>query len=175
MNFKYIVPIFLFIVACKALPPKESGGFKTVELVELRKLDTTLHLDIKYATKNNFAKKQVYKQARAFLQKPAAEALVRANTKLKEFGYGIIVFDGYHPWSVTNTFWKTATKEQQNIGFVADPKKGSKHNRGCAVDVSLYDLKTGKEVEMPSEYDEFSERAFINYMEAHPKQDKRGI
>jgi len=175
MSFKYLLPICLFIFACKTLPPKESGSFKAVELVELTKLDTTLHLDIKYATKENFAKKQVYKEARAFLQQPAAEALVRASAKLKALGYGIIVFDGYRPWSVTNTFWKTATREQQKIGFVADPKRGSKHNRGCAVDVSLYDLKTGKEVEMPSAYDEFSERAFISYaggtIEAKQKRD----
>lgn len=163
MLFRVIFFTILVFNYCWAQTPIQDSSLKKAELVEIIKLDTSLHLDIKYATINNFSKKIVYKQAKAFLQKPAAEALVRANAKLKLYGYGIIVFDGYRPWDVTNFFWQTATKEQQEIGFVADPKTGSKHNRGCAIDVSLYDLKTGKEIEMPSEYDEFSERAFINY------------
>ena len=105
----------------------------------------------------------MYHQARAFLQRPAADALVRAHQSLKSQGYGIIVFDGYRPWSVTKAFWDAATDEQRKIEFVANPQKGSKHNRGCAADLTLYDLKTGREVEMPSAYDEFTERAYPNY------------
>lgn len=103
----------------------------------------------------------MYTQARAFLQKPAAEALVRANRQLHKRGYGLLVFDGYRPWSVTKQFWDETPKEKH--GFVADPKKGSKHNRGCAVDCSLYDLASGKEIVMPSPYDDFTEKASPHY------------
>jgi len=142
-------------------PPKETGPFREPDLVELVVLDPTIKLDIRYATKNNFLGMPVYEQARAFLQRPAAEALVRVNAELRARGYGLVVFDGYRPWSVTKAFWD-ATPEDKKI-FVADPSQGSRHNRGCAVDLSMYDLKTGKLVEMPSEYDEMSERSHIKY------------
>ena len=116
---------------------------------------------MRYATTNDFLGTPVYTQARAFLQRPAAEALVRANHELKGLGYGLIIHDGYRPWYVTKIFWD-ATPDDKKI-FVADPQSGSKHNRGCAVDLSLYDLKTGLEVEMPSGYDEMSERAYADY------------
>jgi D-alanyl-D-alanine dipeptidase len=96
------------------------------------------------------------------LQRPAAEALVRAHRKLKKNGYGLLVFDGYRPWSVTKIFWEVTPPEKRD--FVANPAVGSRHNRGCAVDLTLYDLKTGREVEMPSEYDEMTERAHPGYM-----------
>jgi D-alanyl-D-alanine dipeptidase len=105
----------------------------------------------------------MYQEARAFLQRPAAEALVRVNHSLQARGYGLLVFDGYRPWLVTKAFWDSATQEQREIEFVANPQKGSKHNRGCAVDLSLCDLATGTEVAMPSVYDEFSERAYPTY------------
>jgi D-alanyl-D-alanine dipeptidase len=124
-------------------------------------MDPTLKLDIRYATSNNFLQRPVYRQARAFLQRPAAEALVRVNAALKEQGYALVVFDGYRPWAVTKTFWDATEKEKRQ--FVANPREGSKHNRGCAVDVSLFDLAAGKEVPMPSEYDEMSERASLDY------------
>lgn len=147
--------------ALKAQPPIEHGSFRQPDLVELVKLDPTIKLDIRYATSNNFLGTPVYTQARAFLQRPAAEALLRAQQKLKARGYGLIVHDGYRPWYVTKIFWD-ATPNDKKI-FVADPAAGSKHNRGCAVDLSLYDLATGKEVQMPSGYDEMSERAYADY------------
>jgi D-alanyl-D-alanine dipeptidase len=142
-------------------PPKETGNFRKPELVELIKLDRTIKLDIRYATSNNFLGRPVYTEARAFLQRPAAEALVRANQNLRKKGYGLIIHDGYRPWSVTKTFWD-ATPDDKKI-FVADPSQGSRHNRGCAVDLSLFDLKTGNEVVMTSGYDEMTERSHINY------------
>ena len=142
-------------------PPVETGPFRQPDLVELIRLDPTIRLDIRYATKNNFLGKKVYKEPRAFLQRPAAEALVRVNQKLRAKGYGLVVFDGYRPWSVTKAFWD-ATPTDKKI-FVADPARGSRHNRGCAVDLSLFDLKTGQTVKMPSEYDEMTERSHINY------------
>jgi D-alanyl-D-alanine dipeptidase len=92
---------------------------------------------------------------------------VRINQALRKQGYGLIIHDGYRPWYVTKVFWDI-TPEDKKI-FVADPTKGSRHNRGCAVDLSLFDLKTGLEVTMPSEYDEMTERAHINYACASPE------
>jgi zinc D-Ala-D-Ala dipeptidase len=142
-------------------PPREQGAFLKADLVELVNLDLTINLDIRYATSNNFLGTPLYTQARAFLQRPAAEALLRAHHELKAQGYGLIIHDGYRPWYVTKIFWD-ATPDDKKI-FVADPREGSKHNRGCAVDLSLYDLKTGKEVKMPSGYDEMSDRAYADY------------
>jgi CubicO group peptidase (beta-lactamase class C family)/D-alanyl-D-alanine dipeptidase len=147
--------------ALNAQPPKETGNFRESELVELTKLDPTIKLEVRYATTNNFLSSVFYKQARAFLQRPAAEALVRAHQKLKEKGYGLLIHDGYRPWYVTKVFWD-ATPEAQHI-FVANPANGSRHNRGCAVDLTLYDLQTGKPVEMVSTYDETTDRAYPDY------------
>jgi D-alanyl-D-alanine dipeptidase len=147
--------------ALKDQPPVEQGIFLTPDLVELVTLDPTIRLDIRYATSNDFLGTPLYTQARAFLQRPAAEALLRAHQELKTRGYGLIIHDGYRPWYVTKIFWD-ATPDDKKI-FVADPKSGSKHNRGCAVDLSLYDLKTGLEVTMPSGYDEMTERAYADY------------
>ena len=152
--------------------PIENGRvFRTADLVELIKMDSTIKLDVRYATANNFMKRRMYSQSRAFLQRPAAEALVRVHGKLKSEGYGLLVFDGYRPWSVTKQFWDETPPSKRS--FVADPQKGSKHNRGCAVDLSLFNLKTGKEVSMPSAYDEFSERASPDYKGGSVKQKKR--
>src|ERR1043166_8092710 len=146
--------------ALNAQPPYETGDFLPTDLVELTKLDPTIKLDIRYATKNLFDS-VFYSQARAFLQRAPAEALVRVNRKLKAQGYGLLVHDGYRPWYVTKVFWD-ATPQDKKL-FVADPSKGSRHNRGAAVDLSLYDLKTGKPVEMVSTYDETTDRAYPNY------------
>ena len=142
-------------------PPAEAGPVRKVDLVDLARFDKTLRLDVRYATPNNFLGRAVYPRARAFLQKDAAEALARANQRLRQRGYGIIVFDGYRPWSVTKTFWDETPPEKR--AFVSDPSKGSRHNRGAAVDVSLFDVRTGREAEMPSGYDDFSERAHPAY------------
>jgi zinc D-Ala-D-Ala dipeptidase len=142
-------------------PPVEAGPFRAPDLVELVRLDPTIRLDIRYATKNNFLGRRVYKEARSFLQRPAAEALVRVNRALRDRGYGLAVFDGYRPWRVTKIFWDSTPADKKE--FVADPAKGSRHNRGCAVDLTLYDLKTGAQVRMPSQYDEMTERSHINY------------
>jgi D-alanyl-D-alanine dipeptidase len=161
-----LLALIILAVAVAQGPPVETGPFRKPDLIEIVKLDPTIKLDIRYATANNFLGKKVYKQGRAFLQRPAAEALVRVNQKLRTQGYGLVVFDGYRPWSVTKIFWD-ATPEDRKI-FVADPAKGSRHNRGSAVDLSLFDLKTGEIVKMPSEYDEMTERAHINYECATP-------
>jgi D-alanyl-D-alanine dipeptidase len=142
-------------------PPKEPGPFRKPELVELTALDPAIHLDIRYATTNDFLGAPVYTQARAFLQRPAAESLVRALHKLQPLGYGLLIHDAYRPWYVTKIFWD-ATPPEGKI-FVADPNEGSRHNRGCAVDLTLYDLATGKPIEMPGTYDEMSPRSYPDY------------
>jgi len=160
-GFAILIATLSLRVLPAAAQPVETGEFRAPDLVELRDLDASIHLDIRYATANNFTRRKQYAEARAFLQRPAAEALARANRALKPHGFGLLVFDGYRPWSVTKAFWDATPPEKHK--FVADPQKGSRHNRGCAVDVGLYQLRTGKEVAMPSAFDEMSERAAANY------------
>jgi D-alanyl-D-alanine dipeptidase len=166
-----LAALALILAISQQAPPKEAGPFRAAELVELTTLDSTIKLDIRYATPNNLAGKPVYSEARAFLQRPAAEALVRAHRSLKAHGVGLLIFDGYRPWRVTKLFWEVTPPEKRE--FVADPAQGSKHNRGCAVDLSLFDLKTGREVEMPSAYDEMSPRAYPDYAGGPPEARER--
>ncbi|MDF2448480.1 MAG: family metallopeptidase [Bacteroidota bacterium] len=166
----FLLILVCIFASCATRLPVEKGDFNETNLVELVKVDSTLRLDIRYATANNFAKQAVYKEARAFLQKDAAESLKKANALLKPLGYGLLVFDAYRPWDVTKLFYDITSKE--NKKFVAHPKEGSRHNRGCAVDVTLYDLKTGKEVAMPGEYDEMTERSYIDYAGGTEEQRK---
>jgi D-alanyl-D-alanine dipeptidase len=158
-------------VRAQAGPPREAGRFRAPDLVELTSLDPTIKLDVRYATDRNFVGRAVYPEARAFLQRPAAEALARAHHALREEGYGLLVFDGYRPWSVTKLFWDVTPRAKR--AFVANPKEGSKHNRGAAVDLSLYDLASGREVEMPSAYDEMSPRAYPGYAGGTAEQRAR--
>jgi D-alanyl-D-alanine dipeptidase len=120
-------------VSCSSEPPKESGDFRGPDLVELTKLDPTIKLDIRYATTNNLFGTVFYTEPRAFLQRPAAEALVRVNRQVRRMGYELLVHDAYRPWYVTKVFWD-ATPAEKKL-FVADPAKGSRHNRGAAVDL----------------------------------------
>ncbi len=147
--------------ALAAQPPVETGEFRESELTELVALDSTIRLDIRYATDANFLSAPVYTQARAFLQRPAAEALVRAHRRLALQGYGLLIHDGYRPWYVTKMFWDGTPPAQHD--FVADPSQGSRHNRGGAVDLTMYDLRTGKPVVMTGGYDEMSDRSYPEY------------
>lgn len=168
--FFLVISTILLVTNCGVKPPHEKGTFKQSDLVELIKLDSTFKLDIKYATNNNFVGKPVYTEARAFLQRPAAEALVKVNKELRPLGYRLLIFDGYRPWSVTKLFWDITPADKKK--FVADPKEGSKHNRGCAIDLSLFDISTDKEVVMPGEYDEMTERSYPDYKGGTEKQRK---
>lgn len=142
-------------------PPKEAGEFRAPDLVEVATLDPTIRFDIRYASTNNFLGTPLYTAPRAFLQRPAAEALLRAHKALGKLGYGLLIHDAYRPWRVTKLFWE-ATPEASRM-FVADPMTGSKHNRGAAVDLTLYDLASGRTVEMVGGYDEFSPRSYPDY------------
>ncbi|MFO0896460.1 MAG: serine hydrolase [Pirellulales bacterium] len=147
--------------ALAAQPPAEPGPFRKSDLVDLATIDPTIRFDIRYAGTNNFMGTPFYQQAKAYLQRPAAEALGRVQKKLARQGVGLLVHDAYRPWHVTKMFWD-ATPEQFH-DFVADPRLGSRHNRGCAVDLTLCDLPSGKPLEFVSVYDEFSPRAFPAY------------
>lgn len=147
--------------ALAASPPAEAGPFRPSELVELVKLDSSIHLEIRYATSNNLFGAPFYSEPRAFLQRPAAEALVRVSAALRPLGFGLLVHDGYRPWYVTKMFWEAAPVDKRN--FVANPAQGSRHNRGAAVDLTLYHLATGAPVEMVGTYDETTARSAPAY------------
>lgn len=144
-----------------ATPPPMPKSKSGPELVELTRLDPTLRLDIRYATRNNFLGAPVYREARAFLQRPVAEALVRVHRALRDKGFALRIHDAYRPWWVTKVFWEAT--EPAKRAYVADPAKGSVHNRGCAVDLSLVHLKDGTEAVMPSGYDDFSVASHADY------------
>jgi CubicO group peptidase (beta-lactamase class C family)/D-alanyl-D-alanine dipeptidase len=147
--------------ALAATPPPESGDYREADLIELVDLDPTILLDIRYATTNNFTGAVFYNQPKAFMQRPAAQAVARANEKLKPLGLGLLIHDAYRPWHVTKMFWDATPDDLKD--FVANPANGSRHNRGCAVDLTLYDLASGQPIQMVAGYDEFSPRSFPQY------------
>ena len=158
---KFLV-LFLFLIASYSF----AQGNKT-EFLELNKINPNILLDIRYATTNNFTGKIVYPEARAFLVKDAALSLDSVQKELETIGLGLKIYDGYRPLSVQKKFWEIMPDER----YVADPKKGSRHNRGMAVDLTLVD-KNGKEMNMPTEYDDFTEKAHRDYMNLTEEQIK---
>ena len=175
-------PIALvLLVACASAPhiPANRYGLQVVpttatyerqvranpekRLVDLQSFIPGIVLDIRYATANNFMHEQLYPIAKAYARYPAAVALRDVQAELAKENLGLKIFDAYRPYGITEKMWSP-----KNVGFVADPAKGSKHNRGAAVDLTLIDLKTGQELEMPSAYDEFTNRAHRDYMAATP-------
>ena len=147
--------------ALAAKPPEENKALRAPDLVDLTTVAPNIKLDVRYATPENFLGTPVYEEAKAFLERPAAEALGRAAKELRALGYGLLIHDAYRPWYVTKIFWD-ATPQDKKI-FVADPQEGSRHNRGCAVDLTIYDLKSGEELPMTGAYDEMSERSYAAY------------
>jgi D-alanyl-D-alanine dipeptidase/CubicO group peptidase (beta-lactamase class C family) len=147
--------------AAAAAPPPPPAGLRAPDLVDLVGLAPTLRFDIRYATADNFLGVPVYERAAPRLQRPAAQALLAAHEALAAHGLGLCIFDAYRPWSVTKVFHDATPPELRH--FVADPAQGSRHNRGCAVDLTLYELATGEQVEMPSGYDEFTARAYPDW------------
>ncbi|QUD90083.1 M15 family metallopeptidase [Phenylobacterium montanum] len=154
-------PAALRAAALRATPPAEPPAKRAMDLVPITRFDPTIKLDIRYAGSDNFMGFPLYERPAAYLQRPAAEALGRVQQALKAEGLGLLVHDAYRPWFVTRMFWD-ATPPEDHM-FVADPARGSRHNRGCAVDLTLYDLATGRPVEMPGRYDEMSPRSYAAY------------
>jgi CubicO group peptidase (beta-lactamase class C family)/D-alanyl-D-alanine dipeptidase len=147
--------------ALAATPPAESGRSARVDLMELRGLDSTIHYDIRYATANNFMGTPFYTSAHAFMQRPAAQAVARVSATLRAQGLGLVIHDAYRPWYVTKMFWD-GTPVDKHV-FVADPTQGSRHNRGCAVDLTLYELASGRPIRMTGGYDEMTDRSYPLY------------
>ncbi|RPE12257.1 hypothetical protein EGT74_01485 [Chitinophaga lutea] len=118
-------------------------------------------IDVRYATKDNFTKTALYPFAAVWLRQPAYEALLRLQEYLEPIGLGLKIFDGYRPYRVTEKMWEIVPDDR----YAANPKTGSGHNRGVAVDLTLIYLKTGKELPMPTPYDDFTEKAHHDYMD----------
>ena len=151
-----------------SVPLEDSLEDKSDELVDIYNLDSSIKLDIRYASKNNFMQTEFYTEPRAFLINDAAKMLIKAHQELGNYGYGIVIYDAYRPWFVTKMFWEATPDSLKN--FVADPSSGSVHNRGCAVDIGLYNIKNGKIIQMISGYDEFTERAYPSYVGGTKKE-----
>jgi len=126
------------------------------ELVNLAEVAPHIALEIGYATEKNFTGKQIYTLARAYARKPVAEALKRAEADFNAMGYGIKVYDAYRPYKATVKFYE----EYHDTTYVASPYRGSRHNRGCALDMTLIDLNTGEELAMPTAWDAFDPQAW---------------
>jgi len=161
---------YKYIDSAKVMGPKQYAAdikkHPETRLAEISKYIPGIALDIRYATTNNFTHKVMYPQARAFARLPVVLALKAVQEDLKAKGLGLKIYDAYRPYAITVKFYETA----RDTNFVADPRKGSKHNRGCAIDLSVIDLKTGKELDMPTGFDSFSKKAAANYPDLTPKQ-----
>ena len=152
----------LAAVAGQEPPAALAKAGRASDLVDLAAFEPSLRFDLRYAGADNFLGAPVYPpEARALLQRPAATALQRVQLALARQGLGLLVFDAYRPWSVTKVFWEATPTALRD--FVADPAQGSRHNRGCAVDLTLCELATGAAVGMPSDFDEFTPRAYPDY------------
>ncbi len=126
------------------------------ELINLEEYIPRVVLDIRYATNDNFTGEVIYNLARAYARRPVAEALKKAQTELNRSGLGIKIFDAYRPYKATVKFYEV----YRDTTYVASPYRGSRHNRGCAVDITLIDLRTGEELKMPTGYDSFKKEAW---------------
>jgi D-alanyl-D-alanine dipeptidase len=126
------------------------------QLVDLEKYIPGLVLEIRYATTNNFTHEKIYNLAKAYARKPVADALLKIQSELKQHGLGIKIFDAYRPYKATVKFYEI----YHDTTYVASPYRGSRHNRGCALDLTVIDLKNGKELKMPTEYDSFRKEAW---------------
>jgi len=136
------------------------------EIVNLKDAIPGITLDIRYATANNLMHRPMYHTPAAFLRLPAAQALLAVQQQLRPMGYGLKIYDGYRPYKVTVAFYEA----YHDTTFVASPYTGSRHNRGCAVDLTLIDLKTGKELSMPTPYDAFTKQASATWSEGLSKE-----
>lgn len=138
------------------------------ELVNLATFAPDIVLEIGYATEKNFTGKKIYTLARAYARRPVAEALVKAQKEFNKLGYGIKVYDAYRPYKATVKFYE----EYHDTTYVASPYRGSRHNRGCALDMTIIELKTGKELPMPTPWDAFDTQAWPTAVVTDPVKRK---
>lgn len=135
------------------------------ELVDLERFIPGVKMDIRYATTNNFTGERIYTLARAYARRPVAVALKKAQEEFRDHGYGIKIFDAYRPYAATVKFYEV----YPDSTFVASPWRGSRHNRGCAIDMTLVNLATGDELKMPTGYDAFVREAYPSHPVADPE------
>lgn len=166
--------LFVLALACATAPPSIApnryglavvSDFATCDrlaaadankrLVDVQSIEPSIRTDVRYATPDNFLHQTLYPVARVFVRQPVANALRDVQRELAPSHLGVKIFDGYRPYRVTERMWEPI----RNPDFVADPAKGSRHNRGAAVDLTLIDLTTGNELAMPTPYDDFTKRA----------------
>lgn len=131
------------------------------QMVAIKKYVSNIKTDFVYATANNFTQKALYSNPKAYLRLAATKALQAVASHLKSKGLGLLIYDAYRPYSVTKTMWQIVPDDR----YAANPAKGSGHNRGIAVDVTLYNLHTGKPLQMPTPFDDFTEKAHHSYMQ----------
>lgn len=155
-------PVDELIRAAQATkPPVEPETPLRPDLVELTALDPTIRVDLRYAGSANLLGAPLLKASRAFLQRPAAEALVRAHRALAAHGLGLVVLDAYRPWWVTKLLWDQSPAEVRR--FLADPEEGSGYNRGTTVDVTLSRRSDNRTLDLASRYGEMSLRAYNDF------------
>jgi zinc D-Ala-D-Ala dipeptidase len=174
VNYTFLLLVLIQSLHAQDIPENEYGlevidnvvlYLETVErdstkrLVDLEEFIPSVVIDIRYATTDNFTDRQLYPYPKAYLRDPAANALRNVQEELESLGLGLKIWDAYRPYAATKLMWDYV----QDSRYVADPRSGSRHNRGCAVDITLIDLETGKELPMPTTYDDFSERAHLDY------------
>lgn len=134
-------------------------------LVLLSDIDSSIILDVRYATTDNFTGQVLYPAARVYLRRIVARRLAEAQKYLARFGYSLKVFDGYRPLSVQKKMWEIVPDER----YVANPRTGSRHNRGAAVDVTIVNTADGSELDMGTQYDDFTEKAHRDYADLPDK------
>jgi len=140
--------------------PKKPLGYASTEWIELISLDKTIILDLRYATPNNFVKEQMYDCGRCFLRPKVARRVFRAHQILRKQGLGLKMFDCYRPRPIQQKLWDKVP----NASYVTPPWKGSMHNKGAAVDLTIVDA-AGKELDMGTEFDYFGERGHHTYQD----------
>ncbi len=150
--------IFVLVGWAIVTQSQPSTSATKADFVNVKAISPNIALDIRYATTNNFTKQKLYRQAKCFLRSSVAEKLSRVQTELETQGLGLEVYDCYRPLSVQKRMWQL----KPDANYVANPAYGSRHNRGSAVDLTLVD-RTGKELAMPTEFDEFSDRSHRDY------------
>jgi D-alanyl-D-alanine dipeptidase len=176
---RFVFTLFLVYVSCvlsAQVIPKNQYGLPVVNttalyhrlvakdssqrLVDLQRYIPGIRLKIYYATRHNFTHHRLYKSPQAFLRLPAAKALKAVAQQLKGRGLGLLIFDGYRPYAVTEKMWQIVPDDR----YAANPRNGSRHNRGVAVDLTLVHLKSGKPLAMPTGFDNFTDKAHRDYM-----------
>ncbi|QNF35448.1 M15 family metallopeptidase [Adhaeribacter swui] len=158
----------LKVINDPAVYQKQVTRDKSLNLVDLATFIPGVKLDIRYATANNFLGEPVYPSAKAYLRLPVAKALKKVQTELNQQGLGLKIFDAYRPYRATVYFFE----KLRDTVYLAVPWQGSRHNRGCTVDLTLIDLKTGQELQMPTSFDDFTKKAHVNYQDLPPEAIK---